>query len=291
MAFTVAHMAAVLPLKRVKWLCFDALLIGTMLPDLPYYIDGSKTVRQLSHEWIGLFTYCLPWGLLVFTIWFWLLKPAVIELMKPWFAGLKPHDTVYRDYSSNDNNLISYTSYPRYIVEIKACIKFGLYFWLKVILGLLLGAVTHLLWDGITHSDGFVAIQMEWLQHPITLYTFSTMTGARILQYLSSIVGLFILISSLIYKRSASTKLFLLEQSHKKEKKWLSVVILGLILSHSFFWLYLQVSRSQSLFMSDNYTFFAETSVSLIQSLVVGLIIYAIIFQLVHYFITIHSKY
>ena len=55
MAFTVAHMAAALPFYRSqKWLHFEALLIGTILPDLPYFLNNDRAVWQLSHQWLDL---------------------------------------------------------------------------------------------------------------------------------------------------------------------------------------------------------------------------------------------
>jgi hypothetical protein len=55
MAFTIAHMAAALPFYRSrKWLNFEALLIGTMLPDLPYFLNSDRAVWQQSHAGINV---------------------------------------------------------------------------------------------------------------------------------------------------------------------------------------------------------------------------------------------
>lgn len=168
MAFTLAHMAAALPFYCWhKSISFEALLLGTMLPDFPYFLNGSQAVSEESHSWSGLLSYCLPWGLGIFALWYWLLKPAAIALLQPWL----------------DMNAVV----PSH--EFQQFVKFGA----MVILGLLLGASTYLIWDGITHPDGFVARHVIWLQLPINISNFDSMPLARFLQYESSFIGLSLL--------------------------------------------------------------------------------------------------
>lgn len=172
MAFTIAHVAAALPFYRCqKYISFEALVIGTMLPDLPYFLGSDRAVWQQSHQWLGVLTYCLPWGILVFTLWHWVFKGAALVLIQPWYAvQLKPKDTIN---SALWHRLKAYSD-----------------FWLKVALGLLVGASTHLLWDGTTHPDGFIAQQVGWLQYKLDIIGWMDVSVARFLQYVSSILGL-----------------------------------------------------------------------------------------------------
>jgi len=85
MPFTLSHVAAVLPLRR---LCgpdrFAALAIGSMTPDLPYFLPGLRESWPLpSHDLISLPLFCLPVGWLLWMLWrpFWTS------------TGLADHDT------------------------------------------------------------------------------------------------------------------------------------------------------------------------------------------------------
>jgi len=61
--FTLAHPAAVLPLRRTG-LVFSALVVGSMAPDFPYFLSVSDAIRW-GHSTRGVFLFCLPFGLLV----------------------------------------------------------------------------------------------------------------------------------------------------------------------------------------------------------------------------------
>lgn len=176
MAFTLAHMAAALPFYGTRRrLCFDALLIGTMMPDLPYYVGSSSLVADHAHQWSGIMTYNLPVGLLVFAAWYWGVKPALVALMAPFAKTAviyQPRD----GYKEGDK--------PKPLSALA----------LPVIFGLILGAITHIIWDGITHTDGFIAQQLGWLQMPIYTYPFKGTSMARVLQYVSSMAGLLALL-------------------------------------------------------------------------------------------------
>ena len=187
MAFTLAHMAAALPFYRCqKWLHVEALFIGTMLPDLPYFLNSKPIVAQHSHQWVGLLTYCLPWGLATFVLWHWLLKSALIALIEPWqrVQGLTGHN-----HHSPQADLPQHPFGLWFTARFK---RIGL-FWIKVVMGLLLGAVTHLIWDGTTHPDGFIAMQLG-LQYPVTIAYLGDIPMARFLQYVSSLFALILLI-------------------------------------------------------------------------------------------------
>ncbi|GAA1420954.1 hypothetical protein GCM10009662_77840 [Catellatospora coxensis] len=58
-----SHAALPLPLKlwRPRWFDGVALTVGAASPDLAYALDGSGLpVFPLSHQWPGLFLFCLP---------------------------------------------------------------------------------------------------------------------------------------------------------------------------------------------------------------------------------------
>lgn len=258
MGFTVSHMAAVLPFYRQRWLSFEALVIGSMLPDLPYFLARQDFV--VSHQWLGLFSYCLPWGLAVFVLWCWLLKPACLALLSPW-------------YSCNRD------LYP---ATVTAWLIYGI----GVIAGLLIGASTHLIWDGITHADGFIGKQLMWLQQVIVLTDHWQMPLTRFLQYLSSVLGLIylaIFISDRI--RWESKDLSLLRHSYYFNfKKWQVVLILLLMGIGSLFSGLQAMLKWHSLLATDHYLFMAKLLVGLLQGGAATVLLYALIYRIVYTF-------
>ncbi|MFZ3192780.1 MAG: DUF4184 family protein [Moraxellaceae bacterium] len=271
MAFTIAHMAAALPFYRSqKWLNFEALLIGTMLPDLPYFLNSDRAVWQQSHQWLGIFTYCLPWGLLVFVLWHWMLKAAAVALIQPW-------PTVQLLFSA-PSNLIDQTTTGQH-----SCSKlrqYG-YFWLTVVFGLMLGTSTHLLWDGITHPDGFTAQHVNWLQYPLEIAVLGVMPVARLLQYVSSIAALVILVVFVWCRpNTPARKPSNRHTPHVVFTKWQSLIIVTLVgLCSLLYGLYAAV-KWQSLLPSDPYLFLAKMLVGLLQGAGGVFILYAVLYCL-----------
>lgn len=286
MAFTVAHMAAALPFYHSqRWLCFEALLIGTMMPDLPYFLNTAVSVGQQSHRWIGILSYCLPWGLLVFALWYWLLKPAAVALIQPWYDF---------QYFDSQNIQQSKASLPSgFGLIIKQIPKLGLWlvFWLKVVLGLLLGATTHHIWDGFTHVDGFIAEQLEWLQYSVNINYLGDMTVARILQYLSSVMGLLLLfrfawsrftaqhVAGSYLNKQAAQVLNLLDR-RLILKKWHSMLVVVLMILSSLYWGTQAALKWHYLLISDQYLLIAKILVGFLQGGIGLFIVYAAAYQL-----------
>ena len=279
MAFTVAHMAAALPFYRSqRWLNFEALLIGTMLPDLPYFLNSSVKVADQSHQWIGVLSYCLPYGLLVFALWYWLLKPAAIALIQPWGN--------VRSVASSISAQQHSAQHP-FGLWFAAWFKFYLVFWLKVILALLLGSVTHLLWDGTTHPDGFIALQIPWLQHSFDFFYLGDMSVARLLQYVSSLAGLLLLFSFVHshlftpHYKSLADKEKILIAKRSRLKKWHSRLIISLLCASGLFWGLLSGFKSHKLLLNDTYLFLAKILVGGLQGAVGLFIVYALFYQII----------
>jgi hypothetical protein len=160
MPFPLAHPAAVLPLRRYcpRWLCFPALVIGSVCPDAGYAF-GKLNVDGLSHKFLGSFAFCLPVGFVLLVLFYWLRLPAVRALPMSYQQALLP-----------------ICQQPR-----------GSF--LAIILSLLVGAWTHLLWDSFTHKDGWLVEHLPVLQWPVTVYAGRRARVCHVLWYACSFAG------------------------------------------------------------------------------------------------------
>lgn len=126
--FTLAHPAAVLPLRRT-WLVFSALVIGSVMPDVPYFFTLADNIRW-GHSLGGVFLFCLPAGLVLL----WLFH-AVIK--RP-LVALAPESIRVR--IAADDLEFPFGPWSRFLLIVGS---------------LLIGIFTHILWDGFTHEHGY----------------------------------------------------------------------------------------------------------------------------------------
>lgn len=160
MPFTIAHAAAVLPLQRLK-LPLTALMIGSMAPDFGYFVSHEAS-RQLTHSIPGLFIFCLPTGLAVWLFYVYFLEKATITLLSDrWHTRFAHTDAVT----------------PALIGRAS--------------IGIVLGAITHLLWDNFTHRETLATTAIPMLSGPTP--GFSWLPVYHLLHALSTVVGLVIL--------------------------------------------------------------------------------------------------
>ena len=159
MPFTLSHPAAVAllaPLARRAQLPLAALAIGAMVPDFEFFIH-LRPLARWSHSVVGLITFCLPVGLLVLGAWELIVREPIRHLL-----GFPP-------------NAHSELRGPSW--------------WARASLALVLGAATHLLWDGFTHG-GYWGVQLI----PALRTTALTVGGRtvpwfNVLQHVSTVVG------------------------------------------------------------------------------------------------------
>lgn len=166
MPFTVSHPAAVLPLKKLwpRWFSLSGLIAGAMAPDLQYFLLADTTHRGVSHSWLGLFTVCLPLGLIFVFVFHSLFKRTFIAyLPRPFdwaLSGLA--ETRFAPGSARE--------------------------WIVLIVSVLLGAVTHFAWDSFTHAHGEMAQRLPFLLQETTIFGITRMR-VRWLQHASTIFG------------------------------------------------------------------------------------------------------
>lgn len=202
MPFTVSHAAAVLPLRRTP-LVWSALVIGSFGPDFEYFLRISSDSRSW-HYYPDVLLYCLPFTLILFFVFQTVLKRPL--------AALLPN-SVQRRISAE-------ASLPRTTTET-----------LLLILSLLIGIVSHMIWDACTHPHTWATNSMHFMWKAMAIYG-HRMYVYQFLQSLSSVVGLLILgIYFLIwYGRAPETG----ELAIKRSPTHKVVVVFGIVLS-SFF--------------------------------------------------------
>ncbi|MFI7491486.1 DUF4184 family protein [Micromonospora echinaurantiaca] len=130
-----SHLAAVLPLKlwRPRWFDGVALAAGAVSPDVAYLAAGTRFEVGGTHTAAGLFWWCLPVAL----GYAWLARRCA-AVVAPWLPGRATTGWVAD----------ARTSVPRWWITGGSA---------------LLGAVTHLGWDHLTHTDGWLrALGVDW---------------------------------------------------------------------------------------------------------------------------------
>jgi hypothetical protein len=117
----------------------SALVIGSIVPDLWYLVPFAS--RTETHSAAGLLWFCLPLGLLAYALFHRLLKHPLIALLP----------------LAVSRRLGSFSSPALPAVP-----------WHAVVVSLLAGALTHLAWDALTHSNDHAIHGHNWLQHANT---------------------------------------------------------------------------------------------------------------------------
>jgi hypothetical protein len=170
MPFTLSHPAAALPLLRPlgRYGVLSALVIGSLVPDLAYFIPLT-IARNESHSITGLFLFCFPAGFVSYILFHVLFKGPLL--------GLLPTSLLHR-MNTSVNNFMSLPSVP----------------WTSVSISLLCGTATHLIWDTFTHeaAPGVAVIPLLHLElFSISGYHFYVF---NLLQHSSTFFGIFIIL-------------------------------------------------------------------------------------------------
>ncbi len=159
MPFTPSHVAAVLPFARTP-LPPAGLVIGSMVPDLPYFVPIGLS-RELTHSPLGAVIADLPMGVACVVLWALVLRAPLLDFAPRWLHARFPSPRSTRP---------------------------ALRLVLLMLAALLVGIATHLVWDAFTHPDGWVVMHVDLFRAQLGPFAVS-----RWLQYASSAVGLAVL--------------------------------------------------------------------------------------------------
>ncbi|WP_194419997.1 DUF4184 family protein [Microbacterium abyssi] len=171
MPFTPSHAIVALPFLRTP-LVPAAIAIGAMTPDLPLFVRGFGVSYSFTHTYANIvWTMVLALGL--FLLWRVVLRPIAPELSPQWLARRLPADWDMPAADALNDALGIGQRWTRAL-------------WLAA--SLLIGVVSHILWDGFTHEgrlglDLVPALEEQW----------GPLEGFKWLQHGSSVIGLVII--------------------------------------------------------------------------------------------------
>jgi len=163
MPFTPSHIAAVLPFVRTPLLP-ASLAIGSMVPDLPYFVP-LPVEREFSHSLPGVPLIDLPMGIASVLFWVLVFRAPLLDFAPAWLR----------------RRFVVPGPWPR----SASALALGA---LLVLASLTVGIATHLVWDALTHPDGWAVLRIAPLRHE-----YGPFTGYRWAQYGSSALGLLVL--------------------------------------------------------------------------------------------------
>jgi Domain of unknown function (DUF4184) len=157
--FTGSHPAAVLPFLRTP-LPASALVIGSLAPDLPYYLPVP--LPEITHTAPAVVTVDLLIGALAWVVWHGLLSAPALATAPTALRGRlagRVHPGLRERLSS-----------PRRIALVVAA--------------LVVGAATHVGWDEFTHADGWGTAHL-----PLLTARYGRLPGYQWGQYAGSLAG------------------------------------------------------------------------------------------------------
>ncbi|MGA7244662.1 MAG: DUF4184 family protein [Terracidiphilus sp.] len=167
MPFTLSHAAAALPFRRTR-LIMSALVIGCFAPDFEYFIPFAHH-GSFGHSLPGIFVLDLPFSLIVL----WLFHGYAKEPL----AACLPASARARLQLG-----------PR-TLSVNSPSRFAM-----IVISVLVGIATHILWDSFTHSGNWVSRHLPFLSINVSLPLFGPRPWYAILQYISSALGIVILL-------------------------------------------------------------------------------------------------
>ena len=124
---------------------FGAVAVGSMAPDLPLFFAAAPPYA-VTHGFPGVLVTTVPLAIVLYAIWRLLLRPASLRLL--------PSPPALREA-------------------------------LLIVVALVLGVVTHVVWDAFTHPGRFGSTLV-----PLLAEEWGPLAGTQWLQYASSVGGL-----------------------------------------------------------------------------------------------------
>lgn len=203
MPLTLSHPAAVLPLLRRPFVPI-ALLVGAMVPDVPYFVDIPVSAESwyeplvnatFSHSFLGVLVVGLP-IVVVAALSFRLVKAPIVDLLP-----------VRLHIDGRDQR------------QSRSPVSFCIWF----LISALIGMATHVVWDSLTEAGSWAIAHLPFLHADLN-------TGYlvdRVLQHGSTLLGAAIIVIRLV-RRIRQREISI--EGLPVSKRWVAPRV-GLILS------------------------------------------------------------
>jgi len=167
MPFTISHVAAALPFQRTR-LIPSALVIGCMVPDFEYFLRFYPG-GGFGHRLPGIFLLDLPLALATL----WLFHAYAKEPLYSWLPQSVRRRIRLGPATPPFENLGQFV---------------------LVLLSILIGIATHILWDSFTHPTLWLYPRWQFLRRTVQVPLYGPMEHARVIEHLSSVFGALILL-------------------------------------------------------------------------------------------------
>jgi hypothetical protein len=209
MPYTISHAAAVLPISPwlVRLRILSATVIGSLVPDLGHLMPVYPS-RVITHSALSLVTFSLPLGLLCYWLFQRLMKTPLLSLL-PDQAYMR-----WRPFAAP-----AALNSPRQ--------------WLLAAGGVLVGAGTHLAWDGFTHEGARGMRMIPELDDWVVTVHGHHLIGAGLLQGGSSVLGLAIVAAVVAYALRRGTPQAVVSRalSQSQRRSWVILFVVLTVVS------------------------------------------------------------
>lgn len=163
MPFTLSHSAAAIPFRRTP-LIMSAIVMGCFVPDFPYFLSLSPRMF-FGHTFTGMFVFDLPLAIAALWLFHAFIKRPMLLFLP---AGIRCRLTT---------NVNTFPFWPSERLSL-------------IVLSILIGTATHLLWDAFTHPNSWIYQNWAFLRGAVELPVTGEMQKYKLLEYASSIFGL-----------------------------------------------------------------------------------------------------
>ncbi|MDT0687370.1 DUF4184 family protein [Autumnicola psychrophila] len=175
MPFTFSHPAIVLPFVYLPkhWFSLTGLVVGSLTPDFEYFLR-MKIKGNYGHTIEGLLWFDLPLGLLLAFIFHNIVRDSLIDNLP---SAIQSRLSTFKKLN-----------WSRHFKTKR----------LVVVISILIGAASHILWDGLAHDNGYSA--QTFLKLPKIINVFGNQISFfKIFERSSTVLGIF-LIAYTVYK-------------------------------------------------------------------------------------------
>ena len=198
MPFTFAHPIAAAPiwLGSKRRLDLPSLIIGSMIPDIEYFLS-LQPIKTVGHTFAGILIQGVPDSLALLLISRYVLMRPCLALLPPQLSRHLPSPTSYSPFKFLDL--------------------------INVIVSIVIGASSHLLWDSFVHHTHWLVDRSQRVQAH-----FNEASIYQLFQYGSSAIGLIALVIWLLKWLDRT------EYRHQIETltpNWRGLAIISIVLS------------------------------------------------------------